>query len=314
MKLALRYAALALSILTLSVVPTAQAAKPKPPKSVSQLESYKFVVKKKGAVLRMKIHDEEYGTLGGRNSGFIDYEVAKLRGKTIVHIDLVKGMRRTRGVGKMLTAEVLRRYPKERIKASLDYSNRKLLLQAWAKGYPHQTQDTDGESLRDEVPAFKFDGFDYIITPIGNSIHLIMTPAKIGKNGSIVIEKPRTLDKILVDTAPKLLPQRHRPASDQEIKKEERENEAAAKDVAKMVADFAEDLCDDRDLDEDDLLEHLLDLMDKTCGGGGSSGSGWAEECLFTKKSRTYVVEIKDGGESFDLDDWLKGEGEDYDE
>lgn len=230
----------------------------------------------------------------------------------MVHIDLVKGVRRTRGVGEMLTTEVLRRYPKERIKAELAYTNRMKLLKAWAEGYPHATRDTDGESLRDSVPAFKFDGFDYLIKPVGGSVHLIMTPAKKGSKGSIVVEKPRTLDAILVSVAPDFIPAKKRPKSDKDLKKEKRENESAAKDAANMIEKFADKFSRDEDVDERDLTEHLFDQINDACGRGGSSGSGWAKKCLFVAEGRTYVVEIKGSTKAFDLDDLIEEEAEEF--
>lgn len=312
MKLSLRSALVSLCLLSTSFAPMAQAGKAKRPRSLSQIESYEFVVSKKSQrVWRMQIKDE-HGVIGGKNNGFVDYEVANVRGKDIMHIDMAKGSRRVRGVGEALTKELLRRYPKREIKAELAYVNQKKLLRAWAKGYPHDSRDTDGESLRKTVPALKFEGFNYTITPIGGSIHFVMQPAKPGKDGSIVVEKPKTLDKILESEAPEYIPAKHRPKSDQQIAKEERDNENAAKKAAKVIEDYAEEIADDEGVDEDDLVEHLFDLMDDTCGRGGSSGSGWADECTFTSKGRTFEIEIKKNGKSFDLDDWLEDEAEEF--
>lgn len=317
MRLALRRFALALSLLSLPVASVAHAGKPEQPKSVKQLTKYKFVVQRTGEAKRMFIVDEEYGRIGGKNDGYIKYTVAKWKGKKIVHIDMVEGVKGTKGVGTLLKRELLDRFPKDEIESQLAFANETKLLKAWAKGYPHDKRDTKAEQLRDVVPALRFDGFDYVITPEakssgGGAIMLRMTPADEGDDGSIVVDDPIALDKILASTQPKFINKRDRPMSEQEKKAAHRENESDAKKAAKLMEKYAKEVSDDEGVDEDDLLEFLWDLMDSSCGRGGSNGSGWADDCLFTAKGRGYYVMLKKNEAKFNFEDWMEDVAEDY--
>lgn len=316
MTLALRRTVLMFSLLSLTAVPAVQAANPEPPKSVKQLKSVEFTIEEHGDdEYTMRIVDEEYGEIGDRNSGFLRYHLASWKNKEIVHIDMVRGVKGTRGVGKMLKKELLRRYPKRYIRSELIEVNQKKLLKAWAKDYPHSSSDKDGKKLRDVIPALSFEGFDYVITPdvhhsgIGGSIELEMKPARRGANGSIRIEDPEALDTILVTTEPEMIRAQDRPKSEEELHKE---NEAAAKKAADQVEKFAKDTARKERIDDDDLEEHLWDLIDMSCGRGGSTGKGWADKCLFTPKSRTYVVKLKKNGATFQLDKWMEDTAEEY--
>ena len=314
---ALRRLALALSFLSLPLAPSASAGTPEQPESVEQLTKYKFVVERVGDGKRMTVVDEEYGRIGKRDEGYVEYKVAKWKGKRIVHLNELVGVKKTRGVGKLLKAELLRRFPKKEIRSSLVLTNEKKLLKEWAKGYPHDKRDTKAEQLRDVVPALGFDGFNYVITPEakssgGGAIMLSMTPADIGEDGSITVDDPIALDKILVSTRPEYINKRDRPMSEQEKKAAHRENESDAKKAAKLMEKYAKEVSRDEDVDEDDLLEFLWDLMDDSCGRGGSSGSGWADDCLFTAKGRGYFVMLKKNEVVFNLEDWMEDVAKDY--
>ncbi len=318
MKLALRRTVLFFSLLSLSSVPTALAGKPDQPTSVKDLKSYKFVVEEDDGEYTMRIKDKKHGVIGDRDSGFIKYRVATYQNKEIVQINMIKGVKDIRGVGKVLKKEVLRRYSKRQIRSDLVQVNRKELLKVWAKGYPHAASKTNGKLFRGVVPAMKFEGFDYTVTAkpsstgIGGIIELEMEPARKGTKGSIRIVDPVGLDKILATTEPKLIPAGKRPKSAKQLKKEKRKNEALAKKAGDELEDIAEDVSDEEGVDESDLLEHLWGVMDDECGRGGRDGSGWAEGCDFTSKGGTYRVEPKDGGSSFKLEDKMEDEAEDF--
>ena len=89
-----------------------------------------------------------------------------------------------------------------------------------------------------------------------------------------------------------------RPKSEKDLKKEHKDNQNAAKKAADMVEDLAKKVGRDEGIDKDDLEEHIKDLLDDSCRRGGSSGTGWAEECLFTKKGSSYVVKGSERGGS----------------
>ena len=312
MKLPLRHTVLMFSLLSVTTVPTVQAAQP--PKNVKELKSVEYAIEDHGDdAYTIRMVDEEYGEIGDRNSGFLRYHLATWKKKKIVHIDMVRGVKGTRGVGKMLKEELLRRYPERFIRSELIEVNEKKLLKAWAKGYPHSSNDKDGKKLRDVIPALSFEGFDYVITPkvqrIGGSIELEMKPARRGAKGSIRIEDPEALDTILVNTAPELIRASDRPKSEDEL---HRENEAAARKAFDQLEKFAKDTARKEKIDDYDLEEHLRDLLDASCGRGGSTGKDWADKCLFTAKGRTYVVKLKKNGATFQLEDWMEDTAEDY--
>ncbi|MEM6293469.1 MAG: hypothetical protein AAGA54_19510, partial [Myxococcota bacterium] len=99
----LRPTVLALSLLSLGVASTpASAGKKKKPKSVAELTKYEFVEKKSGDDITMWIEDETWGRIGNGKNGYIQFSVAKIDGKELVHIDMVRGVKKTKGVGKLL--------------------------------------------------------------------------------------------------------------------------------------------------------------------------------------------------------------------
>lgn len=318
MKLALRCSVLFSALLCLSSVPTAQAGTPELPKSVKELKSYEFEEKCSGDECTMWMENDEYGRIGGGKGGFIRYHLATWKNKKVVHVDMIEGVKGTKGVGKALKKELLRRYPKRSIKSELIEKNEDKLLRVWAKDYPHKKSEKSGKKFLGVVPATSFEGFHYIIRPIvhssgiGGAIELEMKPARRGKKGSIYVTDPIALDKILVTTEPEMIRAKDRPKSEKDLKKEQRDNENAAKKAADMVEKLAKKVGRDEGVDDDDLEDHIKDLLDDSCGRGGSSGSGWAEDCLFTKKGSSYVVKIKRNNAIFYLDKWMDDTAEDF--
>lgn len=296
----------------------ALASTPEQPKSVKELRAYKFVISEKDDEFKMQIEDEEYGLIGGGKGGFIKYRLATWKGKTIVQINMIEGVKGTRGVGKMLKREVLRRHDGRQIESELVSVNRTKLLKAWAKGYPHNASDTNGELFRKAVPAMQFEGFNYVIRPkvpssgVGGRIELSMSAARRGRDGKIVIEDPIALDKILATTEPELIRAKDRPKTAQEEKAEARENENAAKKAGKLLEKLADKVARKEKVDEDDLLEHLWEIMDDECGKGGRDGKGWAEGCLFTRKGSSYVVKSENSRSSFYLDKRMDDEADNF--
>lgn len=322
MKLALRCTVLFSALLSLSSVPIAQAGKPDQPKAVRDLKSYEFEEKCSGGECRMWIESDEYGRIGGGKGGFIEYRLATWKNKKVAHIDMIEGVKGTKGVGKALKKELLRRYPKRSITSELVEVNEDRLLKVWAKGFPHKPNQKSGKSFLGVVPATSFEGFHYVITPlvhssgIGGAIELEMKPAGKGKKGSIYVTDPIALDKILATSEPEMIRASARPQSEADLKKqlkeEHKDNEDAAKKAADMVEKLAKEVSDDEGVDEKDLTEHIKDLLDDSCGRGGSSGSGWAEECLFTKKGSSYVIKLKKKGQSFYLNKWMDDTAKDF--
>ncbi len=318
MKLALRCSVLFSALLCLSSVPTAQAGTPELPKSVKELKSYEFEEKCRGDECTMWIEDDVYGRIGDGKDGYIRYHLASWKNKKAVHIDMIEGVKGTKGVGKMLKKELLRRYPKRSIKSELVEKNEDKLLRVWAKDFPHKKNEKSGKKFLGVVPATSFEGFHYIITPIvhssgiGGAIELEMKAARRGKKGSIYVTDPIALDKILVTTEPEMIRAKDRPKSEKDLKKEQRDNENAAKKAADMVEKLAKKVSRDEDVKEKDLEEHIKDLLDDSCGRGGSSGSGWADGCLFTKKGSSYVVKHLKSGSSFYLNKWMDDTVEDF--
>lgn len=318
MKLVLRCSVLFSALLCLSSVPMAQAGKPDQPKSVKDLKSYEFEEKCSGDECRMWIESDEYGRIGGGKGGFIEYRLATFKKKKMVHIDMIEGVKGTKGVGKALKKELLRRYPKRSIKSELIETNEDRLLKVWAKGFPHKSNQKSGKMFLGVVPATSFEGFHYVITPlvhssgIGGAIELEMKPARRGKKGSIYVTDPIALDKILATSEPEMIRASDRPKSKKDLEKEQRDNEKAAEDAGDMIKDLAEEVSDDEGVDEKDLAEHIWDLLDDSCGDGGRDGSGWAEDCLFTKKGSSYVVKLKKKGNSFYLNKWMDDTAEDF--
>lgn len=300
----LRRAVLSLSLLSLAGVPTAaHAGKKKRPKSVSQLTKYEFVEDTKGDDTRMWIVDEKWGRIGGKKNGIIQFTVGESDGKEIVHIDMVRGSRKTRGVGKLLKQEVLDRYPVREIESELEFKNKEKLLKAWAKGFPHRSSDTNGKALFKKVPALSFDEFDYVITVEMNSsglrgaIMLEMKPAKQGKKGSITIDDPEALDDLLANERPEYLRKKDRPV-------DEKENQDDAKKAGKLIEKIAKDVSRKESVDEDDLLEFLWEMLDDQCGKGGRDGKGWAEGCLFTQNGSDFSVKVKRNNQPFRIKRW----------
>ncbi len=318
MKLALRCSVLFSALLCLSSVPSAQAAKPEQLTSVKQLKSYEFKEKCSSDECTMWVEDDEYGRIGDGKGGFITYRLATWKNKKVVHIDMIEGVKDVKGVGKMLKKELLRRYPKRSIKSELVEVNEKKLLKVWAKDFPHKKHEKSGKKLLGVVPATSFEGFHYVITPlvhssgIGGAIELEMKPARRGKKGSIYVTDPIALDKILATTEPEMIRAKDRPKTEKDLKKEQRDNETAAKKAADMLEKLAKDVSRKEGVDEDDLADHIKDLLDASCGRGGSSGSGWAEDCLFTKKGSSYIVKIKAKNATFYLDKWMDDTAEDF--
>lgn len=318
MKLVLRCSVLLSALVCLSSVPTVQAAKPDQPKSVKDLKSYEFEEKCSGDACTMWIEDDVYGRIGGGKGGFISYHLATWKKKKVVHIDMIEGVKDVKGVGKMLKKELLRRYPKRSIKSELIEKNEDRLLKVWAKGYPHKSSEKSGKMFLGVVPATSFEGFHYVITPvlhsseIGGAIELEMKPARRGKKGSIHVTDPIALDKLLVTTEPEMIRAKDRPKSEKDLKKEHKDNQNAAKKAADMVEDLAKKVARDEGVDKDDLEEHIKDLLDDSCGRGGSSGAGWADDCLFTKKGSSYVVKIKEKGSIVYLNKWMDDTAEDF--
>lgn len=314
-KLALHRAVLAFSLLSMAAVPTAMASEPAQPTSLKELKSYKFVVERDGNERTMRIEDKKFGVIGDAKSGYITYRVVKWKGKSIVRIDMIKGVKGLRGVGKLLKKEVLKRHSKRPIASDLVLVNREKLLKAWAKDFPHKKNETNGERFRKVVPAMKFEGFDYTITPkvpssgVGGTIELEMKRSRGRSKGKIVIDDPIALDKILATTEPEMIRAKDRPKTQKDLDKEHKDNEDAAKDVRKLLKDHAEEVADDEDVDKKDLFEHLEEAMEDECGRGGSDGKGWAKDCLFTPKGRRFVIKIKKrASSSFYLDDLLEDE------
>lgn len=318
MKLAVRGSVLVSALLCVSSVPSAHAGKPDQPKSVDDLKSYEFEEKCSRDECTMWIEDDVYGRIGDGRDGYIRYHLASWKNKEAVHIDMIEGVKGTKGVGKMLKKELLRRYPKRSIKSELVEKNEDKLLRVWAKDFPHKKHEKSGKKFLGVVPATSFEGFHYIITPIvhssgiGGAIELEMKAARRGKKGSIYVTDPIALDKILATSEPEMIDARDRPMSEKELKKQRRDNENAAKKAADMVEKFAKKVSRDEDVKEKDLEEHIKDLLDDSCGRGGSSGSGWADGCLFTKKGSSYVVKHLKSGSSFYLDKWMDDTVEDF--
>lgn len=317
MKLALRCSVLFSALLCLSSASTVEAAKPNRPKSAKQLKSHKFVVETKGNRHTMRIEDE-YGVIGKKNSGYIEYTVADWQNKKLVHIDMIKGVKKMASVGEVLKQEVLDRYPNDEIESELAFVNLKKLLKVWAKGYPHAKHETKAEVLRGAVPALKFSGFNYVITPkidasgVKGTVMLTMTPAKKGAKGTIVVEDPVVLDHLVAVTAPKMIRKKDRPKTKKDKKAEKRANESDAKDAGKLFVKLAKDVNRKEGVDEGVLRKHLWDLMDLTCGNGGNDGSGWADKCLFTSKGSGYAVLIKKSKSTFLLTRWMDNTADDF--
>ncbi len=318
MKLAIRCSVLFSALACLTSVPVAQAGKPDQPKSVDELKSYEFEEKCRGDECTMWIEDDVYGRIGDGKDGYIRYHLASWKNKKAVHIDMIEGVKGTKGVGKMLKKELLRRYPKRSIKSELVEKNEDKLLRVWAKDFPHKKNEKSGKKFLGVVPATSFEGFHYIITPIvhssgiGGAIELEMKAARRGKKGSIYVTDPIALDKILATSEPEMIDARDRPMSEKELKKQQRDNENSAKKAADMVEKLAKKVSRDEDVKEKDLEEHIKDLLDDSCGRGGSSGSGWADGCLFTKKGSSYVVKHLKSGSSFYLNKWMDDTVEDF--
>jgi hypothetical protein len=318
MKLAIRCSVLFSALACLTSVPVAQAGKPDQPKSVDELKSYEFEEKCRGDECTVWIEDDVYGRIGDGKDGYIRYHLACWKNKRAVHIDMIEGVKGTKGVGKMLKKELLRRYPKRSIKSELVEKNEDKLLRVWAKDFPHKKNEKSGKKFLGVVPATSFEGFHYIITPIvhssgiGGAIELEMKAARRGKKGSIYVTDPIALDKILATSEPEMIDARDRPMSEKELKKQQRDNENAAKKAADMVEKLAKKVSRDEDVKEKDLEEHIKDLLDDSCGRGGSSGSGWADGCLFTKKGSSYVVKHLKSGSSFYLNKWMDDTVEDF--
>lgn len=318
MKTALRRTVLFFSLLSLSSVPMALAGEPAQPTSVKKLKSYKFVVEEDDGEYTMRIEDKKFGLIGDRDSGYIRYRIATWKNKEVVQINMIKGVQGTKGVGKLLKKEVLKRHSKKPIKSELVSVNRTKLLKVWAKGFPHKKSATNGKMFRGVVPAMEFEGFDYIISPkvpssgIGGRIELEMKAARKGSKGSIRIDDPIGLDKILATTEPEMIRAKDRPKSAKDLKEEARENEKAAKKAMDILEKLADKVSGKEKVDEDDLLEHLVDVMEDECGRGGSSGGDWADECLFTSKGSTYVVKSKNSNSSFYLDKRMEDEADDF--
>ncbi len=316
---ALRRTVLLTALASIAFAAPASAGKRDQPTHVKDLDSYSFVVKQKGDDYTMQIEHDELGVLGGRNSGYIEYRLVTWQGKDIVQINMIKGIKEIRGVGKALKAEVLSRYPKRTLTSTLIEKNRERVLKAWAKGYPHSSTERNGELLRKVVPAVQFEGFNYTLTAEpdrsggpGGQISMEMKPARRGRKGKIIIENPVDLDKILVSTAPEYIRAKDRPKSEKELAKEAKENENAAKEVRDMLEDLAEEVSEEEGVDEKDLLAHLLDVIDDACGRGGSDGRGWAQGCLFTPKGRTFVVTPGGKGVGFYLNKTIVEEAEEF--
>jgi hypothetical protein len=180
--------------------PTPPARAPDKPKDLSHLRESDFEIEKDG-------HDEEMRIKGiGTPSvdGYISYAHATgPDGKPLVSIHSIRGVVGVKGVGEALKKELLRRYPKRDVTSTLVETNAVKLLEAWAKGYPHAANAHDGESLRDAVPAMKWEGFDYEITAEpsstghAGSIKLLMKAVDEGK-GAIKVMNPADLDKVLL--------------------------------------------------------------------------------------------------------------------
>ncbi len=297
------------TVVSVAFVPTAFAGAKDQPTSVGDLDSYSFVVEKDGKYTRtMRIKDRDLGVLGDSRSGFIIYDVITHGGKNIVMIRDIKGIREIKGVGKTLKKEVLRRFPKREVTSDLVDKNYETLLKAWAKRYPHKSGKAKAESLRKTVPALQFEGFIYTIKAVpkagGGRIELKMKRARKGSKGRIIVENAADLDKILVAAVPQYIPASKRPMSAEE-------NEDNAEDAMELLEELAEEVSDDEGVDEDDLLEHLVEAMEDECGNGGSSGSGWADECQFTSKGGKITVSPK-RGKSFKLEGTMEDEAEDF--
>ncbi len=306
-------------LLSLSFAPTAaRAGEPEQPSSVQDLTSYEFVVQSDGDEHTMRIKDNHYGLIGDGKSGYIKYRTATWQGKEIVQINMIEGVKGVKGVGKLLKQEVLKRHKNKTLKSDLVAVNRDKLLKKWAKGYPHSSSDTNGKLFRGVVPAVDFEGFDYIITPkfsstgTGGSIQMEMKAARKGSKGSIRIEDPLALDKILVTTNPEWIRAKDRPKSDKELKEDQKDNEAGAKKADGLMEKLADKVSKKEGVDEDDLLEHLRKMMDKECGSGGRDGTGWAQDCLFTAKGSSFVVKTPRSSTPFSLDRWMDDEAEEF--
>jgi len=314
----LRRTLLFVILLSLASVPTAEADKDERPASVKDLKSYKFVVESDDNEHTMRIKDKNFGLIGGGKSGFIKYRVASWQGKDIVQINMIEGVKETRGVGELLKKEVLRRYSGRPILSELVSVNRTKLLKVWAKGYPHSAGDKDGKMFRDVVPAMKFEGFDYTISPkvqrsgVGGRIEVKMEAARKGSKGSIRIDDPIGLDKILATTEPELIRAKDRPKTAKDLKEDDRANEGAAKKAGDILEKLADKVSSKERVKEKDLLKHLWDAMNDECGQGGRDGSGWAKKCLFTAKGRSYVVKSTKSRSSFYLDKKLAEEAEEF--
>lgn len=318
MQYALGHRFLFFILLSLASAPAAMADKREHPASVKDLKSYKFVVEDDDYEFTMRIEDKKYGLIGGGKSGFIRYRVATWQNKEIVQINMIEGVKETRGVGELLKKEVLRRYSGHSIRSELVSVNRSKLLQRWAKGYPHSASAKDGSFFRNVVPAMKFEGFDYTISPkvpssgIGGRIEVEMKAARKGAKGAIRIDDPIALDKILATTEPEMIRAKDRPKSAKDLKADVRENEKDAKKARGLVEKLADKVSRKERVKEKELLEHLLDAMDDECGRGGNNGSGWAKNCLFTAKGGSFVVKSTKSRSSFYLGKKMDEEAEDF--
>ncbi|MBL4634277.1 MAG: hypothetical protein JKY56_10405 [Kofleriaceae bacterium] len=307
-----------LSFLLMAVLALPAAHADEQPESMRDLKKYKFVVEGDDYEYTMQIVDKKYGLIGNGKDGFIKYRLATWKGKEIVQINMIEGVRKVKGVGEALKKEVMRRHSGRTLLSDLVSVNRSRLLREWAKGYPHSASDKDGSGLSKVVPAMKFEGFNYTITPkvassgIGGRISMEMEAARKGRDGSIRITDPIALDKILATTEPELIRAKDRPKTAKDVKEDERENKDGAKKAARYLKELADDVADDEGVKERDLLKYLWKAMDDECGRGGSDGSGWVAKCLFTKKGRSYVVKSRNSRSSFYLNKKMEDEAEDF--
>lgn len=181
----------------------APAASHAPPKATSSAASsaaaapdptrYEFVVEKDKPLagweaMRIKGAAED--------EGFITYEHVPETEVIVIH--LVKGIKGQSGAGEALKREVLRRYPPKVVRSQLVSTNRDGLLEAWGKDFPHPPSM---DALREQVPALKFEGFDYEITVKSGLIYLKMTPTSGA--GMVTVVDPSALDAVFLLAHPK---------------------------------------------------------------------------------------------------------------
>lgn len=76
-----------------------------------------------------------------------------------------------------------------------------------------------------------------------------------------------------------------------EEKEERAESEKGAKDSADYIRKIAKDMSKKASFSSDEMEKHLFGVMDKSCGRGGSDGSGWSDGCSFSRKGSSYLVQ-----------------------